>query len=85
MPEPNLPPLRLQMSENDAHHPHRVSVPEMERRLPELPSETRALLQPYELNPWTVAQLLVSGPPLLSTKRVKRLDNPLTRFFKIFL
>jgi Asp-tRNA(Asn)/Glu-tRNA(Gln) amidotransferase B subunit len=44
MPEPNLPPLRVEIKESDVLS-DLVSVPEMYRRLPELPECTRQRLK----------------------------------------
>ncbi|XP_067012739.2 glutamyl-tRNA(Gln) amidotransferase subunit B, mitochondrial [Anabrus simplex] len=45
MPEPNLPPLRLQMDEHPGPHTGLVSIPELQKQLPELPEQTRQRLQ----------------------------------------
>lgn len=52
MPEPNLPPLRLDESEN-------ISVSKLKQSLPELPAETRQkLAKTFNLLPETVIQLV---------------------------
>lgn len=43
MPEPNLPPLRLNMSKVAVQD--LVNVPELQDKIPELPAQTRLRLQ----------------------------------------
>lgn len=59
MPEPNLPPLRLRLDENDEKS-DLVNVPSLQKQLPVLPSVFRNdLLQKYNLTIDTVLRLLV--------------------------
>lgn len=64
MPEPNLPPLRVNLQTRDDHQDV-ISVPLIKDRLPELPEETRIrLIQDYHLRP-EIAIQLVNEPVLL--------------------
>lgn len=59
MPEPNLPPLRLRLDENDEKS-DLVNVPSLQKQLPVLPSVFRNdLLRKYNLTIDTVLRLLV--------------------------
>ncbi|CAG4947232.1 unnamed protein product [Colias eurytheme] len=64
MPEPNLPPLRLNLtSRHDTQDV--ISVPLIRDRIPELPEETRTnLINDFELRP-EIAIQLVNEPTLL--------------------
>lgn len=60
MPEPNLPPLRLDM-DGSQDHPHMVSVPAVAASMPELPQQTRERLKnDYKLSTVLVVRLVVS-------------------------
>lgn len=60
MPEPNLPPLRLSLEENDSSS-KLINVPALKKQLPELPAVYRTrLLNQYQLPLATVLRLLVS-------------------------
>ncbi|XP_054275280.1 glutamyl-tRNA(Gln) amidotransferase subunit B, mitochondrial [Macrosteles quadrilineatus] len=75
MPEPNLPPLRLDM-DGTCRHPHMVSVPELLAALPELPEQTRLRLQAdYPLSP-DITMRLVNEPELQEMFECVVRDNP---------
>lgn len=60
MPEPNLPPLRLNMK-NSNDDSERVCVEELQNQLPELPQQTREfLMEKHQLNEVTAIILVVS-------------------------
>lgn len=60
MPEPNLPPLCLDM-DGSSGHPDMVSVVELAASLPELPYQTRIRLQEkFRLAPLIAIRLVVS-------------------------
>lgn len=64
MPEPNLPPLRVNLKTKDDHHDV-LSVPLIQDQIPELPEESRInLIQQLHLRPETAIQL-VNEPILL--------------------
>lgn len=64
MPEPNLPPLRVNLNSRD-DHPDVISVPVIQDTIPELPEESRKnLIKQYQLRPETAIQL-VNEPVLL--------------------
>ncbi|XP_011181039.1 glutamyl-tRNA(Gln) amidotransferase subunit B, mitochondrial [Zeugodacus cucurbitae] len=65
MPEPNLPPLRLNMSATDSTDNDVISVASISRDIPELPEDTRSnLIQNYQLSQ-DVAVILVNETRLL--------------------
>ena len=41
MPEPNLPPLHLQLDGSGSSNRNVLSVPEIQKSMPEMPTETR--------------------------------------------
>ncbi|XP_013111810.1 glutamyl-tRNA(Gln) amidotransferase subunit B, mitochondrial [Stomoxys calcitrans] len=90
MPEPNLPPLRLNMLDDgtDDEDPYSlVSVPTLAKDLPELPEETRVyLVEHYKLNQ-EVAIILVNEPILLDhfLKIIKQLPAIPTKTITNFL
>lgn len=58
MPEPNLPPLRVNLKTKDDHKDV-LSVPLIQDNLPELPEDTRKrLIQEYQLRPEIAIQLV---------------------------
>lgn len=60
MPEPNLPPLRLNLNENDQNQKKLISVSEIAKKIPELPEQTRRrLMDNYKLNSETAIILVV--------------------------
>lgn len=64
MPEPNLPPLRVNLKTKDDHNDI-MSVLLIQEKLPVLPEESRKqLIQEYQLRPETAIQL-VNEPILL--------------------
>lgn len=64
MPEPNLPPLRLNLKTKEDHNDV-ISVPLIRDRIPELPEESRRrLIEEYQLRPEAAIQL-VNEPRLL--------------------
>ncbi|KAJ8717920.1 hypothetical protein PYW07_005850 [Mythimna separata] len=64
MPEPNLPPLRVNLT-TDTEHRDVLSVPLILDRIPELPDQTRKrLVEQFQLRPETAIQL-VNEPTLL--------------------
>ncbi|XP_063626757.1 glutamyl-tRNA(Gln) amidotransferase subunit B, mitochondrial [Cydia splendana] len=64
MPEPNLPPLRVNLKTKDATQDV-LSVPRIQDTIPELPEDSRRkLIQDYQLRPDTAIQL-VNEPILL--------------------
>lgn len=64
MPEPNLPPLRLNLK-SKISSPDVISVPLTQERIPELPEQSRKrLIETYKLRSETVIQL-VNEPVLL--------------------
>lgn len=64
MPEPNLPPLRVNLHTRDDHHDV-LSVPLIQDKIPELPEESRRnLIQNYQLRPESAIQL-VNEPILM--------------------
>ncbi|KAL0820518.1 hypothetical protein ABMA28_006376 [Loxostege sticticalis] len=64
MPEPNLPPLRVNLRSKDDTRDV-ISVPLIQERIPELPEESRRnLVQDFQLRPETAVQL-VNEPVLL--------------------
>lgn len=64
MPEPNLPPLRVNLS-TKVDHPDVISVPLVQESIPELPEQSRKnLIEQYQLRPETAIQL-VNEPVLL--------------------
>ncbi|XP_069686589.1 glutamyl-tRNA(Gln) amidotransferase subunit B, mitochondrial [Periplaneta americana] len=81
MPEPNLPPLRLQIDENAVKkNEDLISVPSLRKLLPELPSETREMLtKEYGISPES-AIILVKEDVLLqhfySIMKSKRTRDP---------
>ena len=59
MPEPNLPPLRLSLRENDTDL-SAINVPMLKKLLPELPlAKRKQLMEKYELSQMLVLRLLV--------------------------
>nr|XP_018899352.1 PREDICTED: glutamyl-tRNA(Gln) amidotransferase subunit B, mitochondrial [Bemisia tabaci] len=64
MPEPNLPPLRVDLSGN-LSDPDIVNVPNIEAQLPELPRETRLRLKEHFKLPGPVVTALMSDSKLL--------------------
>lgn len=59
MPEPNLPPLRLNLKSTD-NREKLISVPEIATEIPELPEQTRRrLMDNYKLNAETAIILVV--------------------------
>lgn len=61
MPEPNLPPLKLSLDENDMKS-NLINVPLLKKQIPELPSSFRNnLITKYKLSIDTVLRLLVSN------------------------
>ncbi|XKL60170.1 hypothetical protein PGB90_001186 [Kerria lacca] len=59
MPEPNLPPLKLSLDENDMKS-NLINVPLLKKQIPELPSSFRNnLITKYKLSIDTVLRLLV--------------------------
>lgn len=64
MPEPNLPPLRVNLK-NNTDHQDVLSVPLIQDRIPELPEQSRKrLIEQFQLRPETAIQL-VNEPILL--------------------
>ncbi|KAJ0174114.1 hypothetical protein K1T71_010260 [Dendrolimus kikuchii] len=64
MPEPNLPPLRLNLKTREDHNDV-ISVPVIRDNIPELPQESRRrLINEYQLRPEAAIQL-VNEPILL--------------------
>lgn len=64
MPEPNLPPLRVNLNTKTDHNDV-LSVPLIQDKIPELPEQSRKnLIEQYELRPETAIQL-VNEPTLL--------------------
>lgn len=56
MPEPNLPPLRISLEDDNEE----VSVPSLKKLLPELPAAVRQnLMDKYGFSAVTVIRLLV--------------------------
>lgn len=75
MPEPNLPPLRVNLKTKDDHHDV-LSVPLIQEQIPELPEQTRLnLMQQYQLRPDAVIQL-VNEPTLLEYFQQLIADKP---------
>jgi Asp-tRNA(Asn)/Glu-tRNA(Gln) amidotransferase B subunit len=65
MPEPNLPPLRLQLQGPDSGHRHVLHVGKIRESMPELPAVIRdRLVRELDL-PLDFAFRFVSDPPLL--------------------
>lgn len=61
MPEPNLPPLHVHLSQGEENKYGLVDVPLLQESLPELPAETRIQLKNnYGLESSTVITLVVS-------------------------
>ncbi|KAM7361563.1 glutamyl-tRNA(Gln) amidotransferase subunit B, mitochondrial [Cochliomyia hominivorax] len=90
MPEPNLPPLILNMTDEktDSSDPSSlVSVPAVANELPELPEETRKrLVEDYKLNQ-EVSIILVNEPILLEhfLNIIKNLPDMPTKLVTNFL
>ncbi|XP_075981042.1 glutamyl-tRNA(Gln) amidotransferase subunit B, mitochondrial [Anticarsia gemmatalis] len=64
MPEPNLPPLRVNLNTKEDHNDI-LSVPLIQDKLPELPEQTRKhIIQEFQLRPESAIQL-VNEPILL--------------------
>lgn len=75
MPEPNLPPLRVNLNSKEDHQDV-ISVPLIQDRIPELPEESRVhLIQKYQLRPEAAIQL-VNEPILLDIFRELTLYKP---------
>ncbi|XP_026729860.1 glutamyl-tRNA(Gln) amidotransferase subunit B, mitochondrial [Trichoplusia ni] len=65
MPEPNLPPLRVNLTSKEDHNDV-LSVPLIKEKIPELPEESRRkLIENFNLRPETAIQL-VNEPILLN-------------------
>ncbi|XP_063236493.1 glutamyl-tRNA(Gln) amidotransferase subunit B, mitochondrial isoform X2 [Bacillus rossius redtenbacheri] len=66
MPEPNLPPLRVELERVVSPDPeHVLSVPALRARLPELPADTRRRLRELHGLPAETAAILVNEDVLL--------------------
>ncbi|RZF37087.1 hypothetical protein LSTR_LSTR012579 [Laodelphax striatellus] len=62
MPEPNLPPLHIELLNEESTSKNIVSAPRLKRTLPELPVEMRNRLRSYQLNPQDVYTLVNVNP-----------------------
>lgn len=61
MPEPNLPPLRLNMSITDASCSGTISVASISKGIPELPEDIRSnIIKKYQLSQDVAVILVVS-------------------------
>ena len=65
MPEPNLPPLRLQLEGPESENRNVLNVERIRKSLPEMPDETRERLVRDFSIPIDFAVRFVNDPPLL--------------------
>lgn len=86
MPEPNLPPLRVNLTTREDTHDV-ISVPLISDRIPELPAESRRkLVENYDLRP-EIAIQLVNEPTLFDffNNLMKNVDRNPTKVANLLL
>ncbi|XP_022192751.2 glutamyl-tRNA(Gln) amidotransferase subunit B, mitochondrial [Nilaparvata lugens] len=73
MPEPNLPPLHIELTKEESSSNSIVSAPRLKKTLPELPAEMRIRLRSYKLTAQDVFTLVnVSSLRLLFERMMTR-------------